>query len=259
MKALKVYFTFTIFAGCLFAIKPASAQGFQHVVGDKISDFVDLGPDLTFTLNNRGGKIDPYSVNPDVYRTIGVYRVKGSSSFLRGSNSTDVFMNVGYARNVNVVWDTYNQKFGVLVDNETKLLNLEFNDIDSFRVNKDTLNQLGTPAIFVNASRQDQKKKFFVQRLANGTKYGLYKSYKSEMVPAADNIAQTNLQQFESKSEYYYLDNTHPKGYKKLKANANFLREEFKGNAKAQTFLANANFDNDNKEAKMIAFIESLN
>ncbi|MCP9753312.1 hypothetical protein [Ferruginibacter sp. HRS2-29] len=258
MKMLKVYFSFALLAFSVLKTSEASSQGFQHVVGEKISDFVNLGPDLTFTLNNRGGKVDPYSVNPEAYRTMGVYRVKGSSAFLRGANATDVFMNVGYARNVNVVWDTYDQKFGVLIENDTKLLNLEFSGVDSFQVNKDTFGKLGTPSMFVNASRLDGKKKFFVQRLTNGNKFGLYKSYRSEMVPASDNIAQTNLQQFELKNEYYYVDNSAPKGYKKLKPNANFLREEFKGNAKAQAFLANASFD-DNKEAKLIAFIDALN
>lgn len=243
---------------CFLSTEGLAQNGYVKPV--LIAPFPISQADLTYTLNNRGGRRDPFNPNPEEYRMMGNYRVKGNSMLLRGSNATDVFMSQGYAKNVNVVYDTYNQNFSVLVDNNSQMLHINFSDLDSFRVNKDTAGLTSLPATFINASRIDKSKKFFVQRLVSGKRYILFKSYKSEMVPSSGDIAQTNLQAFEMTNDYYVLDMTDlNKGFRKVKGNKNTLRSELKGNAAALAILENASFNDENKEMDLVRFFSQIN
>jgi hypothetical protein len=195
------------------------------------------------------------------YQRIGNYQVKGNSYFLKGANISDIFTTLGYGTNVPIVFDAYTQQPSILLENKKDMVKLSFEELDSFllKVDNEKEKVFTEPALFINASKIEKGFKMYLQRLTNEAGYNLYKSYKAEMKPAALDIAQTNLMQFEMASEYFYLDTaaSGKKSFVKIKSNAESLKKKFSDKTDAVEILKNLN--KENTERLLVTFFEKIN
>ena len=77
------------------------------------------------------------------------------------------------------------------------------------------------------------------------------------MRPAAMDIAQTNVKEFEIVSEYYYLDMASKESFIKIKPNTKNLKETFKEQKAALDILNTKT--SDKLESKLVAFFNKIN
>ena len=193
------------------------------------------------------------------FRTVGTYKVKGNSYLMKGNNVSDVFTTLGYGINMGLVFDTYTQQVGVMQEDKQSVINLSFNELDSFYMKVDNENKLKGPVMFRNMTKIDPSMQYYMQELVNGNKYKLYKSFYADMVNASNNIAQTNLREFEIRSDYYYIDNSKEGKGKviKLKANMKGLKDIFKDNPAVLKVISD--YPSKNNEEKLVAVFETAN
>jgi hypothetical protein len=195
------------------------------------------------------------------YQRIGNYQVKGNSYFLKGANISDIFTTLGYGTNVPIVFDAHTQQPSILLENKKDMVKLSFEELDSFIVKVDNEKEkvFTEPVIFINASKIEKGFKMYLQRLTSEAGYNLYKSYKAEMKPAALDVAQTNLMQFEISSEYFYLDTSASgkKSFVKIKSNAEALKKKFSDKKDAVEILKDLN--KENMERLLVTFFEKIN
>jgi hypothetical protein len=83
--------------------------------------------------------------------------------------------------------------------------------------------------------------KIFLQVMAKGPRFTLYKAYKSTLEIVSSNYVQADLRQFDLNYDYYYTDTQNP-GLKKLKKNKDAIRKEFKNVKDLSTFAELENF-----------------
>jgi len=190
------------------------------------------------------------------FKRIGNYKVKGNSYLLKGANVSDLFTTLGYGVNMPLVFDTYTQDVSVMKEDKKNIVTLSFEELDSFVVKVDMDKSFSQPATFVNAGKIEPGKKMYLERLATGAKFGLYKSYQAQMQRAAMDIAQTNLMEFEITSEYFYL----PAGgteFIKIKQNLSTLKKQFSSETQGLKLLANTS--KENLESNLVYFFDFLN
>jgi len=191
------------------------------------------------------------------FQRIGNYKVKGNSYLLKGANVSDLFTTLGFGVNMPLVFDAYTQQASILLENKKDIVALNQEELDSFYIKVDNDGKFTEPAFFINASKIDASKKLYLQRLTNGLKYNLYKSFIAEMRPAAMDLAQTNVKEFEIVSEYYYLDMVSKESFIKIKPKAKNLKEIFK-EQKAALDILNT-MSSESLELKLIAFFDKIN
>lgn len=193
------------------------------------------------------------------FQRIGNYQVKGNSYLLKGANISDIFTTLGFGTNVPVVFDAYTQQPSILLENKKDMVKLSLEELDSFIVKIDNEKKFTEPVIFINASKIESGKKMYLQRLTNEPGYNLYKSYKAEMKPAALDVAQTNVMQFEIISEYFYVDTSTSgkRSFVKIKANAESLKKKFSDKPAAVELLKD--ITKEKLEETLIAFFEKVN
>lgn len=213
-------------------------------------------PDMTIFQSNMRSKAANRFYEEEFQR-IGAYKVKGNSYLLKGKNVVDLYTTLGYGTNMPLVFDTYTQQASILLENKIDIVALSQEELDSFIIKVDNDGKFTEPAFFINASKIDASKKLYLQRLTNGSKYNLYKSFIAEMRPAAMDIAQTNVKEFEIVSEYYYLDMASKESFIKIKPNTKNLKETFK-EQKAALDILNIK-TSQNLELKLIAFFNKIN
>jgi hypothetical protein len=171
------------------------------------------------------------------FRRVGAYKVKGNSYLLKGNNVTDVYTPEGFAVNLPLIYDTYDQQLSILQDEES-VMRLNFKEVDSFFVKVDNDSFFKTPTWFINASIIDASKKFYVQRMVSGGKYELFKYIMDELRPAAADVAQSNIKEFEMVSEFYYRDMNNKDELIKIKKNLKPLKEMFRSNKEIMDTLS---------------------
>ncbi len=192
------------------------------------------------------------------FRTVGSYKVKGNSYLFKGKNVSDIFTTLGYGANMGVVYDTYSQQFGVIQPDGASVINLSLEEVDSFYFKIDKEGHFKGPAMFRNVSRFDASQNKYMQELVNGPKYKVYKHYYAELENASGNIAQSDLKQFEIKSDYYFIDYT-ARGEKvlvKIKPNLKGLKAYFKSSSSLNILDQSGILTT---EEKLISFFDSLN
>ncbi|MES2779945.1 MAG: hypothetical protein V4651_08635 [Bacteroidota bacterium] len=190
------------------------------------------------------------------FQRIGNYKVKGNSYLLKGANVSDLFTTLGFGVNMPLVFDTYTQNVSVMQENKKDIVTLSFEELDSFFVKIDNDKKFTQPVTFINANKIEPGKKMYFQRLADGSKYSLYKSYKADMQRAALDLAQTNVMEFVINSEFYYL----PKGatqFVKIKPNLTTLKKQFAAETEALQVLNNTT--KENFEENITFFFDLLN
>lgn len=193
------------------------------------------------------------------YRRVGVYKVKGNSYLMKGNNVSDLFSTLGYGTNLALVYDTYTQQVAVMQPDKKSVINLSLDEVDSFYMKVDNDKLLTGPMMFKNMTKIDPSVKSYMQELVQGGKYSLYKSYYADMKNAALDVAQTNLKEFEIRSDFYFVDNSKGADKKviKIKSNMKSLKEYFKADPDALKILDNAAFAQ--LEQKLIAFFDTVN
>lgn len=193
------------------------------------------------------------------YRRVGVYKVKGNSYLMKGNNVSDLFSTLGYGVNLALVYDTYTQQLAVMQADKKSIITLTLDEVDSFYLKVDNDKLLTGPMMFKNMTKIDPSVKSYMQELISGGKYSLYKSYYADMKNAAMDVAQTNLKEFEIRSDYYFVDNSKGADKKlvKIKSNMKSLKEYFKADAEALKILDNPDFTQP--EQKLFAFFDTVN
>ncbi len=195
-------------------------------------------------------------INREEFQRIGIYKVKGNSFVLSGKNVSDVYTTGGDGMNQTLMFDAHTQNVSILQENKTDIATLTLDELDSFIVKVDNDGRFYRPAIFINASKIEAGKKIYMERLEQGPRYALYKSYKAEMRKATQDLAQTNIMEFEIVSEYFYL----PFGaneFVKIKSNLSSLKKQFVLETEAVKILSSSN--KENFQDNLTVFFQTLN
>jgi hypothetical protein len=217
--------------------------------------FVKAQDMMVFQSNMRSKATSQFY--QEEFKRIGNYKVKGNSYLLMGANVSDLFTTLGFGVNMPLVFDTYTQEVSIMQENKTDIIKLSLEELDSFFVKIDNDKKFAQPAFFINASKMEAGRKMYLQRLTSGAKYSLYKSYRAELRPAALDVAQTNVKEFEITSEYFYLDNETKKTFIKIKPNTASLKKQFTDDTAALALLDNTN--KENLEEHLVSFFDKLN
>ncbi len=129
-------------------------------------------------------------------------------------------------------------------------------DVDSFKVfytDKET--GIIYNKIFINSKLVDSAKNLFLEKVAAGTKFSLYKSYTSTLEDYVATYAQTTgYKQFKQVSEYYYMT-PETKKLIKIKLTERELKKALGSQANS---LFNDTFS-DNPEYNAVNIINTIN
>ena len=192
------------------------------------------------------------------YQKIGNFRVRGSSLLYGGNQNGDAYFKNGSAKNVNLSYDTYKQTLSVgTPDAKGNTMLMQLNSLDSFVLKADDDTEFKTDLHFVNTGLFDSSKKVFLQIVATGSRFTLYKAYKSDLGIVSTNYIQSELRQFDLNYEYYYSDKQEP-GLKRLKTSPNAVKKEFK-NIKDVSEYVDVNGFNANPEKSLVRLFKALN
>lgn len=180
-----------------------------------------------------------------MYKLIGPYKVVGTSYLFGEKNKGDLFSADAKAWNINLSYNTYNQELEFYSSsNPDKPLIKEAGTVDSFILHQKIESGITNPIKFVYGNLIGSKDKFYFQEVCTGSRFNLYKQYKSELGYVSSNYVQSELRQFDLSYEYYYTD-TETKAIKKIKPNSANVIKEFKnikdlsGDITADDFLMN--------------------
>lgn len=203
-------------------------------------------------------KLLQQQTNEGMYKTVGVYKVVGSSYLFGEHNKGDMFSTEAKAYNIFISYNTYNQEVEFYsASNPDIPLVKEPGDIDSFVIQSNIELGIITPLKFMYGSLIGSNEKAYYQELYTGKKYSVYKRYKSELGIVSTNYVQSELRQFDLNYDYYYTDNE-MKSIKKLKANASNVIKEFKSNKDLSSVATNEAFS-ANPDAALKKSFDYLN
>ena len=188
------------------------------------------------------------------YQLIGTYKVKGSQFLFGQRHKGDIFSASEKGYNIYISYNTYNQEVEFYsTANPDKSLVKEPGTLDSFIFHPDTSLGILHPLKFVYGSLLGTKDKSWYEEIYVGSRFSLYKKYKSDLGYDGNNIAQSELRRFDLGYEYYYTD-TGNKGVKKLKPNAGSVIKEFKDVKDLSSMVNNDDFTANPEEALRKAF-----
>jgi hypothetical protein len=216
-------------AGCL-VILIQSAYTQQGALSANSNTLVTRTPDSRGwtdpALNHN--KLLQQTVAEGRYVIIGTYKVKGSPYLFGGNQNADLFTPTEKAYNINVSYNTYNQEVEFTSSsNPTTPLVKEPGEVDSFIIKQDAAKGMTQDIKLVYAKLLGSSEKTYFQELEKGSRFSLYKRYKSDLGYVPDNYVQPELRQFDLLVDYYYYD-AEKKTLKKLKTNHAAVIKEFK-------------------------------
>lgn len=189
------------------------------------------------------------------YQQVGTYKVKGSQFLFGQKHKADVFSVAEKAWNIFISYNTYNQELEFYsTSNRDKPLVKEPGTLDSFIIHADVEAGIVSPMKFLYGSLLGAKEKAYFQELYSGSRFSLYKRYKSELGYISTNYAEADLRQFDLEYEYFYRDNQ-GKGLKKIKPNASGVIKEFKDTKDLSGAVNNYDFNANQEEALRTAII----
>ena len=206
---------------------------------------ISVNSQITQPVNpSRGTPVVPYNgwrdpalnhnkllqnqVGDGVYTLIGNWKVIGSPYLFGPKHKADILSVKEKAYNILISYNTYNQDVEFFSSsNPTTPLVKEAGDLDSFIIKKDEVIGINDDLKFIYGSHLGNSEKAYFQLLEKGTKYSLYKRYKTELGHSSTNYIQPDLRQFDMTVDYFYYDEA-KKSLKKLKFNVNNIIKEFK-------------------------------
>ncbi len=167
-------------------------------------------------------------VGDGVYKLIGPYKVVGSSYLFNEKNKGDLFSTGAKAYNIFLSYNTHNQQIEFYsTSNPDKPLVKEPGEVDSFTLHANIEIGITEPLPFVYGPHIGSKEKAYYMVVYAGSKFSIYKKYKSDLGFVSSNYIQSELRQFDLELEYFYR-NAEGK-LKKIKPNTSVVNKEFKG------------------------------
>lgn len=218
-----------ILAGCL-VLFAQSAWSQQGALSANSNTLVTRSPDSRGwtdpALNHN--KLLQQTVEEGRYILIGTYKVKGSPYLFGGNQNADLFTPTEKAYNITISYNTYNQEVEFTsTSNPTTPLVKEPGEVDSFTIKQDIGKGMTQDLKLVYAKLLGSSEKTYYQELEKGSRFSLYKRYKSDLGYVPDNYVQPELRQFDMLVDYYYYD-AEKKTLKKIKVNHAAVIKEFK-------------------------------
>jgi hypothetical protein len=193
-----------------------------------------------------------------VYVLIGTYKVMGSPYLFGQRRNADLFTPKEKAYNLNINYNTYNQEVEFYsTSNPAAPLIKEAGEVDSFTLKQDLESGITKDLKFVYGAQIGSTEKAYFQVLQTGSRYSLYKRYKSDLGYPSGNYGQADIRQFDLFSDYFYYD-AETKKLKKVKLNLSSIIKEFKS-TKDVTPVANSDAFSANPEGTLIKVINYLN
>lgn len=192
-----------------------------------------------------------------VFKLVGPYKVVGTSYLFGEKAKGNIFTPDTKAYNIYLSYNTYNQEIDFYsTANPNNALTKEPGTVDSFSINADEGMGITDPIRFVYGSLLGSGEKAYFKIIHEGTRFSVYKRYKSDLGYVSSNYVQSELRQFDLLYEYYYTDSEKKdKGARKLKTNAASICKEFKGVKDIAAVLTGEAFSADQEEALRKAFI----
>lgn len=163
------------------------------------------------------------------YKLIGPYKVIGTSFLFGEKNKGSLYTpESGASHNVFISYNTYNQEVEFLgPSNPNKAMMKTPGQVDSMVFDANPQIGLESPMKMIYGSHLGTSDKAFYVLIYRGSRFSLYKKYKSDLGYVSTNYVQSELRQFDLGFEFYYSDST-KKGLKKLKQNSATVVNEFK-------------------------------
>jgi len=189
---------------------------------------------------------------------IGNYKVKGTPYLYGGKQKGELFVKGQNEAIVHISYNTYEQivEYSFSASNEEQLYKPK-GTVDSFKIFKNDDLQIGTDLLFISGKNIFATDNDFYQKVFFGTRFSLFKRYKSDLGIVTTNYVQSDLRQFDLSFDYFYLDTT-TKKLKRLKTNPTFLKKEFKDHKEIYSITDNSNFSYD-VEKGLIEIFAKLN
>lgn len=164
-----------------------------------------------------------------VYKQVGNFKVVGTPYLFGEKNKGDLFSTEAKALNIFLSYNTYNQEIEFYSSsNPNNALMKIPGEVDSFVIKPNLEIGILAPLKFVYGSVIGSSDKGYFQEVYAGSKYSIYKKYKSDLGYVSSNYIQSELRQFDLLFDYYYSDNE-KKSVKKIKPNGSNVIKEFKG------------------------------
>ncbi|MBI5856542.1 MAG: hypothetical protein HZB42_02730 [Sphingobacteriales bacterium] len=189
-----------------------------------------------------------------VYKLVGPFKVIGTSYLFGEKMGGDLFSSEAKAWNISLSYNTYNQEVEFYSSsNPDKPLVKEVGTVDSFILHQNIESGIISPLKFVYGELIGSKEKAYFQEVCTGTRFNLYKRYKSELGYVSSNYIQSELRQFDLLYEYFYTD-SESKSIKKIKANGPSVIKEFKSIKDISAVVNNDDYSVNPEEALKKAF-----
>jgi hypothetical protein len=165
--------------------------------------------------------------NSGAYTRVATFKVIGTPYLFGEKQTGSVFAKGQTGHHVLLSYNTYLQQLEIYMAGQDKPLVKKLDEVDSFRLEKSASSDYTEDMIFVNAIHAPSFERAFVQLVAKGERFTLYKMYASTLGYVSTNYVQSELRQFDLNYDYWYTDTKNP-GLKKLKKSAAGIRKEFK-------------------------------
>jgi hypothetical protein len=188
---------------------------------------------------------------------IGGYKVVGTPFLFGEKHIGNIFTKDGNALNIQLSYNTYTQQVDVYNAGADIAIIKELASVDSFLLKGNKGGPMENDLHFVNAATTSSTEKAFFQIVYQGSKYILYKKYKSELGYVSTNYVQSELRQFDLSFEFFYT-NVATKTTKKLKLNSYSVKKEFKSQAGIDELINDEAFSN-NPEFSLIQLFTVMN
>jgi len=193
-----------------------------------------------------------------VYKLVGPYKVVGTSYLFGEKRSGNIFSKEEKAYNIFLSYNTYNQEVEFYsTNNPDKPLVKEPGSLDSFIINADLNSGIIRPLKFIYGPVLGATDKSYFEEMYSGSRFSLYKKYKSDLGYVSSNYVQSELRQFDLVYDYFYTD-TAIKGVKKIKPDERSVDKEFKLVKKISSVVNNEAYTVNPDQALIKAF-EYLN
>ncbi len=194
-----------------------------------------------------------------VYKQVGNFKVVGTPYLFGEKNKGDLFSTEAKASNIFLSYNTYNQEIEFYSSsNPTNALMKMPGEVDSFIIKPNFEIGILLPLKFVYGSMIGSSDKGYFQEVYVGSRYSIYKKYKSDLGYVSSNYIQSELRQFDLLFDYYYSD-TEKKSVKKIKPNTSNVIKEFKSVKDLSGVVGNDAFASQPDEAfkKLFEFLNN--
>lgn len=237
-------------------ISMAQSLGLPTAISSNSNRMVSNAPDSRAwtdpALNHN--RLIQQRTGEGTYKLVGPYKVKGTPFLFGEKHKGDIFSVTEKAWNITISYNTHNQELEFYsTSNPDKALVKEPGTLDSFIIHEDVSLGISNKLKFLYGKVLGTNDKSYYQEVYKGSRFSLYKRYKSDLGYVSDNYIQSDLRQFDLEYEYYYMDMESGK-LKKLKQNASTIVKEFKDITDLSAIVTGTEFTANPEEVLKQAF-----